>query len=86
MRNASRRFMLPALFLAGVLTGSAITLPAIAYYQPNMRAALTNLNSAYNQLSTADADKGGYRVRAMNDVTDAIRNVKLGIRYANGRR
>jgi hypothetical protein len=83
MRNASRRFMLPALFLGGVLTGSAITLPAIAYYQPNMQTALGHLNIAYNSLYTADPDKGGYRVRAMNDVTDAIKNVKLGIRYAN---
>jgi hypothetical protein len=85
MRNASRRFMLPALFLGGMLAGSAITVPAVAYYQPRMQAALGNLNSAYANPQAADADKGGYRVRAMNDVRDAISNVHAGIRHANGR-
>lgn len=87
MRAVSRRFLSPALFLAGMIAGSAISLPAAAQMmmgnQPRMQSALRNLNAAYADLQAASPDKGGFRVRAMNDVQDAISNVKRGMRYAN---
>ena len=85
MLAASRRFLSPALFVAGLIAGSALTLPAAAqrHPQPNMANALAALNSALNWLQTATPDKGGYRVKAMSDIQDAIVNVRRGIRYAN---
>ena len=85
LRTVSRRFLSPALFLAGMFAGSAFALPALAQRHPqtNMTAALAALNSAYGYLQAADPDKGGYRIKAMSDVQDAIANVKAGIRYAS---
>jgi len=86
MRLLSRRLLSPALFLAGLVAGSALSLPALAQNfagQPRMASALRNLNAAYADLQAASPDKGGYRVRAMNDIQDAISNVRKGVRWAN---
>jgi hypothetical protein len=87
MRAVSRRFLSPALFLAGMIAGTAITLPAAAQMglagQPRMAAALNHLNAAYAQLQAASPDKGGYRMKAMSDVQDAIANVRKGVRWAS---
>jgi len=84
MRAVSRRFLSPALFLAGMIAGTAITLPAAAQMgQPRMQAALGHLNAAYAELQAASPDKGGYRLKAMSDVQDAIANVRRGVRWAN---
>jgi ABC-type transporter Mla subunit MlaD len=85
MRSVAARFLAPVLFLAGLVTGSVLNVPAALAqtYQPRMMNALHALYTAQNELNAASADKGGYRQRALNDVADAIHNVHLGIRYAN---
>jgi hypothetical protein len=83
MLSISRRLVGPALFVAGVALGTVVNAVALAAPQPYMQGAIQNLNAAYTNLQNASPDKGGYRVRAMNDVQDAIRNVRLGMRYAN---
>jgi hypothetical protein len=47
--------------------------------QPNMEAALNSLYSAQNSLQHAEHNKGGHRVNALNLVSQAIEEVKLGI-------
>jgi hypothetical protein len=53
--------------------------------QPHMVAALDELRSARAELQTAEADKGGHRVRAIELVDDAIGQVRRGIDYAGSR-
>lgn len=49
--------------------------------QPNMTTARTYLNSAWTNLNRASADKGTYRVEAMNLIRQAIAEVDAGIEY-----
>jgi len=50
--------------------------------QPNMRAALDELQAARSELQAASSDKGGHRLAAIAIVDDAIREVRQGIRYS----
>jgi predicted metal-dependent hydrolase len=49
--------------------------------QPNMQLARQHLQSALANLERATADKGGYRVKALQLVRDAIQEVNKGIEY-----
>jgi hypothetical protein len=51
----------------------------VAPDQPHMRAALANLENAKRHLQEAEADKGGYRKQAIEDVNRAIDEVNKGI-------
>lgn len=51
--------------------------------QPNMRAALDQLNNAKANLEAASNDKGGHRVKAIEYVDKAISEVKDGIAAAS---
>jgi hypothetical protein len=59
---------------------SAFVIPAMAD-QPFMRAALVNLDKADDYLKKANADKGGFRVKAREWVAKAETAVKNGIAY-----
>jgi hypothetical protein len=56
---------------------------AFAERQPHMQAALRALRNARQQLDAAEPDKGGHRVKAVQLVSDAIREVEAGIRFDN---
>ena len=56
---------------------------AFAERQPHMQAALRALRNARQQLNSADADKGGHRIKAIQLVNDAIREVEAGVRFDN---
>jgi len=56
---------------------------AFAERQPHMQAALRALRNARQQLDAAEADKGGHRVKAMQLVNDAIKEVEAGVRFDN---
>ena len=56
---------------------------AFAEKQPHMRDALTSLQTAFNSLEKATADKGGHRVKAMELTKQAIDEVKAGIEFDN---
>ena len=49
--------------------------------QPNMVKAREYLQNALGNLERATADKGGFRVQAMNAVRNAIAQVNAGIEY-----
>jgi hypothetical protein len=68
----------------------ATTFAAFAFFasstafaaQPNMEAALAQLQEARASLEKATADKGGHRVKAMKALDQAIAEVKAGIEFA----
>jgi len=78
----SRRFtlqqILPVIGLGGLVIGLAKAEP-----QPHMRTALEHLRAARQSLEKAEPDKGGHRVKAIEMVNGAIREVEAGIAYAN---
>lgn len=49
--------------------------------QVHMEAALASLQQAKDSLNKASADKGGHRVRALQLVENAIKQVNAGIEY-----
>jgi hypothetical protein len=51
--------------------------------QPEMQAALDNLRQAQQHLQNAAQDKGGHRVRALQEVQEAIQEVEAGVQYDN---
>jgi len=70
-----------------ILTVLIICAPIVASFisgrvtadQPHMHSALDYLRAARDQLEQASHDKGGHRVKAINLVSEAIREVKAGI-------
>jgi hypothetical protein len=75
--------------LAGVM--AAVMLLALTFFvgrasavpQPNMEAALGHLEQAKAALERAEHNKGGFRVKAMEHVTQAIAAVREGIAQGN---
>ena len=51
--------------------------------QPEMTAAIQNLQQARQNLQSGSHDKGGHRARALQLVNQAIQEVEAGIRYDN---
>ena len=51
---------------------------------PRMRSALDNLEKAQAELRLAEDNKGGYKAKAMTDVTSASKEVRMGIKAAGG--
>ena len=78
----SRRFTLQWILPAIGLGGLAASV-AKAERQPHMHSALVHLRAARESLEKADPDKGGHRVKAIELVNDAIRQVEEGIAYDN---
>jgi hypothetical protein len=74
---------LSTLGLAGALVLSLATAPATSAPQPMMKKALVTLKTARGQLQKATADKGGYRLKAIDLVDQAITAVQEGIAYDN---
>jgi hypothetical protein len=50
--------------------------------QPHMQAALSQLQSAREQLQMAEHNKGGHRVKAIDLINQAIQEVRNGMAYA----
>ena len=63
--------------------GLAFSAPAFAEPQPHMKAAIKHLEEAKTALEKATADKGGHRVKAIELVDQAIKEVKEGIEFDN---
>ncbi|MGZ5968272.1 MAG: hypothetical protein ACXWP4_11445, partial [Polyangiales bacterium] len=63
--------------------GKVSPAPEDSQKQPNMQAAITDLEAAKDRLEKATPDKGGHRVKAIKLVKDAILEVKEGIKYDN---
>jgi hypothetical protein len=54
--------------------------------QPNMAQAVVELREARRELWQSRADKGGYRIQALNLIEQALVQVQEGIQFANGGR
>lgn len=61
--------------------GNELMILFASYDQPNMQIAKGYLEKALANLERATADKGGYRVNAMQIVREAIQEVNKGIEY-----
>jgi hypothetical protein len=68
------------IFAAVMLLG-VVAIAGAVPDQPNMQAALGNLQNARSELQRATANKGGHRVNAIGLVNSAIAEVNLGIDY-----
>ncbi len=64
---------------SSLLTGTAVA----QYYQENMVNARNALQNGINWLNKASNDKGGHKANAINLTQQAIREINLGINYAN---
>jgi hypothetical protein len=82
--SIAQRARTVALILVSASFGSILTGAALAQgYQPYMASARASANQAINYLNQANTNKGGHRVNAINYLHSAIREINLGIRYAN---
>jgi hypothetical protein len=67
-----------ALLVSTFFAGRASAVP-----QPNMEAALGHLEKAKTALERAEHNKGGFRVKALDNVNQAIAAVREGIAIGN---
>jgi hypothetical protein len=72
---------LSSFILAGSMLATLLPAPAHAD-QPYMQGALRALQNARASLETAATDKGGHRVKAIELIDDAMRQVRLGMAVA----
>jgi hypothetical protein len=80
---AAVSFMAATLLVTGMHVASAQG-AAQCGNQPNMWNALLELRNARLALERASADKGGYRVQAIQWADKAIHETERGCAFANG--
>jgi hypothetical protein len=78
MTDETRRRLLLTLPAAGAALSLGRTASAD---QPHMHKALELLREALGELEKADADKGGFRAKAMRNVKEAIANTEKGVSF-----
>jgi hypothetical protein len=61
---------------------AATGLNSVRADQPHMRAALEHLRAARAELQSAEHNKGGWRMRALEHVNRAIADTERGIAFA----
>jgi hypothetical protein len=83
MRNPWKLTSFALAALLAAVVGNAAINSADAEPQPKMKSALGHLESALSDLKAATADKGGHRVKAIENVNAAIDQVKKGIEFDN---
>ena len=65
-----------------VITGvSAMSLSSMRADQPHMQRALEHLRAARAELESAEHDKGGWRARAIRNVSQAIAETERGMSF-----
>ena len=72
---------LSSFILAGSMFATLLSTPAMAA-QPYMQGALAALQHARASLEAGASDKGGHRVKAIQLIDEAIRQVKVGMAVA----
>ena len=65
-----------------LLSISALGLSSSFARQPHMERALENLRAARAELQAAEHNKGGWRIRALENVDRAIRETEKGMAVA----
>jgi hypothetical protein len=68
--------------IIGLMAVSAFTMTTARADQPHMRRALENLRAARAELQSAEHNKGGWRLRAIENVDRAIRETERGMAVA----
>ena len=61
---------------------AATDLNSVRADQPHMKRALEHLRAAQAELQSAEHNKGGWRVRALEHVNRAIADTERGIAFA----
>ena len=61
---------------------TAVNLSSLQAAQPHMHAALNHLRAARAELERAEHNKGGWRLRALRNVDQAIADTENGIKTA----
>jgi len=86
MKTFSRRSVVHVSVGAAVAALGSMELVSgvAAREQPNMEAALRALRAAMESLERAAPNKGGHRDRAMRLVSEAMREVRAGMAFADG--
>ena len=67
--------------VAIVVAAAAMGLNSARADQPHMRRALELLRDAKAELQSAEHDKGGWRVRAIRNVNQAIEDTERGMEF-----
>lgn len=67
--------------VAIIVAIAALGLTSARADQPHMRSALEHLRAARAELQNAEHDKGGWRVRAIRNVDQAIADTEKGMRW-----
>jgi hypothetical protein len=67
--------------LAVIVAMAAMGFNSARADQPHMRAALDHLREARAELRMAEHDKGGWRVRAIRNVDQAIADTERGMTF-----
>lgn len=80
-KSASKMRSILVVLSLMVLSGFAVR--AFAMPQPNMEAALGYLQQAKGSLEHAEHNKGGFRVKAIGSIDQAIAAVREGIAVGN---
>jgi hypothetical protein len=82
MHRSTLRLSIPTILTAAALATAGM---GIAHAdQPDMYGARNDLQQAVNSLQSAQDDKGGHRVTAINLAQQAIDQVNQGIQFAGG--
>jgi hypothetical protein len=82
--TTTRKLKMPAIATAiAICAGALFAARAYAMPQPNMEAALHKLEEAKAALDRAEHNKGGFRVKAIEHVNQAIAAVREGIAVGN---
>jgi hypothetical protein len=79
-----KKYVTPLLFVAGLAVGSISTAVVASASQPHMNSALNALYTAQTELNYASTNKAGHRNAALNYISEAISQVKLGIAAGGG--
>lgn len=65
-----------------LVVAASMTAASVRADQPEMRAALENLRAARHHLEHAEHNKGGWRVRAIENTDRAIHETEAGMEHA----
>jgi hypothetical protein len=68
--------------IIGLIAVAAFTMTTARADQPHMRRALENLRAAKAELAMAEHNKGGWRLRAIENTNRAIAETERGMALA----
>lgn len=67
--------------IVAITAVSALNISSVQADQPRMKAALEHLRAARAELMRASHDKGGWRMRAIKNIDQAIADTQQGMSF-----